>query len=180
MNTDYSWLPPLVPFSGKWGEYLETLYQHFLEDFIFSKPKFGDKRVGLKQHPIRKGKEATFWHFIEESENPQGAKSEDERIPSLRCCERIRWPKPIMEQFSEAGGDARRILWWKTTRQSKTRTMKRYILALSDFSYIVVIEDRGDYVLPWTQYPIEQTQRRRKLEKEYKEYWATQKARDTV
>jgi hypothetical protein len=175
-----SWLPPLVTNPGNWNEYLDILYQFFLQDFVYHKPKFGNKRVGLKKFPLRSGKEATFWHFIEESENSDGEKSEEKRIVNFRCCERIRWPNPVMRRFSESEIDKPCILWWKTTRQSKTRTMKRYVLALPDFSYVVIVEDRGDYVLPWTQYPVEYNHRRKKMEKEYNEYWAAQKARDAV
>jgi len=180
MSTDYSWLPPLVPNPGNWNEYLETLYQYFVADFVRSVPQFSNKRVGLKRHPLRRGKEATFWHFIEEAENSQKEISEESRIPSFRCCERIRWPKPVMEQFSENEPNNPRILWWKTTRRSNVRIMKRYVLALPDFSYVVIIEDRGDYVLPWTQFPVEQHHQRHKLKKEYIAYWAGQKARGTV
>ena len=174
MNTDYSWLPPLVPFSGKWEEYLEAIYRYFFEDFVFSKPKFGDKRVALKRHPIIKGKEATFWHFI--SENPPDSMSEEDRIPDFRRCERIRWPKPVMEQY----GNKSAICWWKTIRPSRRGTTRRILLALDDFSYIIVVDEHKDYVLPWTHFPVESMRRREILKQEYEKYWIAQKAGDAV
>ncbi|MNH30689.1 hypothetical protein D3C79_909980 [compost metagenome] len=45
------------------------------------------KRLGLKRHPVIQGKEATFWHMISEGND------EAERLPDLRRCERIRWPR---------------------------------------------------------------------------------------
>jgi hypothetical protein len=45
------------------------------------------------------------------------------------------------------------------------------VLALEDFSYVVIVADRGDYVLPWTAYYVEHSHRRNKLRKEYESYW---------
>lgn len=60
---------------------------------------------------------------------------------------------------------------WSNRRGSDTRIL----LALDDFSYVVVLADRGDYVLPWTAYTVERKHRREKLRKEYEEYQAAQK-----
>ena len=77
-----------------------------------------------------------------------------------------------MEAFSDhqpAAGD--RIVWWMNERRGEGR----YLIALPDFSYLVVVADRGDYVLPWTQYPVERMHQRKKYQKEYMAYWAAQK-----
>lgn len=47
----------------------------------------------------------------------------------------------------------------------------RYVLALSDFSYMVIVTDRGEYVLPWTAYYIEYEHQRRKYKKKWQEFW---------
>ena len=76
-----------------------------------------------------------------------------------------------MEVFAErkpADGD--RIVWWKNERRGEDR----YLLALPDFSYLLVVADRGEYVLPWTQYHVEGDRRREKYRKEYTAYWAAQ------
>ena len=41
---------------------------------------------------------------------------------------------------------------WKNVRGRN----ERIVIALDDFSYIVVLEDRKEYVMLWTAYPIEQ------------------------
>ena len=64
------------------------------------------------------------------------------------------------------------IVWWKTERRGEAR----FLLALPDFSYLMVVADRGDYVLPWTQYPVERPHQREKYRKEYHAYWAAQKS----
>jgi hypothetical protein len=46
----------------------------------------------------------------------------------------------------------------------------RILLAPPDFSYLVVLKDRGDYVLLLTAYCVEHAHHRRKLKKECAEY----------
>ncbi|MBY0502533.1 MAG: hypothetical protein K2X03_01400 [Bryobacteraceae bacterium] len=164
-----SWLPPLVllaDFGGDWATYERVVYGWFKQDFLASLPSWPGKRVGVKRIPLSEGKEATYWHFISEG------KVEEERIIDLRRCERIRWPRPTMDAFVERRPLADDpIVWWRTKRGSEWR----YVLALPDFSYLVVVADRGDYVLPWTQYPIDRPHQREKYRKEFTEYWAAQK-----
>ena len=149
------WLPALVLFEsygGNWDEYVEAIYQYFRRDFLETKPSFESKRVGLKRHPVEQGKEATFWHLISEGESESG------RVPDIRRCERIRWPRPMIEAVT--GG---RVRCWRNQRNKDARV----VIALDDFSYLVVLADRGRYVLLWTAYSVEREHMRRKLRKEY-------------
>ena len=164
------WLPDLVLFEesgGNWDKYLQRLYAFFEQDFLNELPSWPGKRVRLKRHPITAGKCATFWHFI------QDGAVEADRIPNFRRCERIRWPRPMMEAFDGVPATDRsaRIVWWKNVRSGEDR----YVLAAGDFSYVVVVADRGDFVLPWTAYCVEREHQRRKLQREYQEYWRAQK-----
>lgn len=147
-------LPPLVELAscgGDFSVYVEQLYSHFRADFIDSSPTFPGRRWAVKRHPIRDGKEATFWHVISEGE------IEDERLPDLRRCERVRWPRPIIDAFST--GEVR---WWPQTRKRE----QRLALATPDFDYLVILADRGSYIMLWTAYPIEQPHTRRRLRRE--------------
>jgi len=99
MTEPPEWLPTLVYFQdygGQWEPYCEALYKYFENDFIKSKPNFGNKVVQLKRYPLFQGKEATFWHITHEG------KIENQRTPDLRRCERIRWPRPIIEHNPDA------------------------------------------------------------------------------
>lgn len=151
-------LPPLVLFEdygGEWDKYLAAIYSFFKEDFIDTKPVFQGRRLGLKKHPMAEGKEATFWHMIQEG------KDEEERTPDFRRCERIRWPKPIIESSTDP-----EIKVWRNKRRRETRIC----LWHAKESYLVILADRGDYLLPWTANLVTQPHRQRKLEKEYEEY----------
>jgi len=154
-----SWLPGLVLFEdygGDWHRYLDALYEFFKKDFIESKPWFEGRRVGLKRHPMSQGKEATFWHMISEGVN------EDDRLPDMRRCERIRWPKPIIGHSSEST-----VKVWKNVRRGETRIC----LWLESQEYLLVLADRKNYVLPWTAYIVDKPHRKQKLQKEFEEYW---------
>jgi hypothetical protein len=152
------WLPPLVllgDYGGDWDAYLNAIYAYFKRDFVDSKPAFEGRRLGLKRHPLTHEKEATFWHMIQEG------RIEDERTPDLRRCERIRWPRPIIEHADEPAVKA-----WRNQRGRE----ERVCLWFEDEDYLVVLADRGGYILPWTAYLVEQPHRKRKLQKEYEDY----------
>lgn len=162
-------LPPLVLLEesqGDWPRYLALLYGFFRRDFVDSHPSWPGKRVGLKRYPEYEGKSATFWHFISEGSD------EAERIPDLRRCERIRWPRAIMDRFAlQRPAPEAELVWWKSWRGRD----ESFVLALADFSYVVVVADRGEFVLPWTAYYVPQQHRQNKLRKEYGAYWTSQK-----
>lgn len=152
------WVPPLEylnAYGGDFSHYLEVIYQIFCTDFVMSKPMFEGKRLGLKRHPVIHGKEATFWHMISEGYE------EAERLPDLRRCERIRWPRPIIENtadntlkvWREPNGSGHRVLIWFAAAE-----------------YLVVLDERKNYILPWTAYPVEREHQRRKLEQRWKRY----------
>jgi hypothetical protein len=91
------WLPPLVAladYGGDWERYLAALYDFFRQDFVDDKPLFEGKSLAVKRLPTSQGKEATFWHLISEG------RQEEERLPDLRRCERIRWIRRIIETRS--------------------------------------------------------------------------------
>lgn len=153
------WLPPLITledYGGDWDRYEAAIYTAFRVDWVVSRPSVNGKRMGLKAHPLRYGREATYYHLTNQGED------ETTRRRDLRRMERIRWPRAMIEVI---GTD--RLLMW--TKQVTTRggLKQRIVLALPDFSYIVVLEDRGGYALLWTAYPVERSHRREKLWKEY-------------
>ena len=145
------WLPPLMEFNdygGDWKVYLEAIYAAFRKDFVASKPSFRGRRLGLKRHPEYDGKEATFWHMISEGS------VEEERTPDFRRCERIRWPRPLIEHETEP-----EVLVWTESRASNDDRIHIY---LPDERYLVVLADRGNYILPWTAFYIEHEKGHRK------------------
>jgi hypothetical protein len=46
---------------------------------------------------------------------------------------------------------------------------ERVCLWFEEADYLVILAERGDYILPWTAYLVEQSHRKRKLLKEYED-----------
>jgi len=163
MTKPPEWLPALVNFKnygGQWEPYCEALYEYFRHDFIESKPKFGERIVRLKRYPLFQGKEATFWHITHEGN------IEDQRTPDFRRCERIRWPRPIIERPISEHNRNGAIRYWP----EKTRRDNRLILWLHEQDYIVILSVRTGYILFWAAYYIDYDNKRRQLLKKYEEF----------
>lgn len=149
------WLPELLlleDFSGNWPSFFKTVYQCFEQDFVHNKPTFRGKRLGLKRHPEYDGKSATFWHMISEGS------IEDERIPDMRRCERISWPKPVIE--NEASNSLK--VW-----AEKKSGDKRIHIWFEQENYLVVLNERRGYILPWTAFCVEREHQKRKYNKRF-------------
>lgn len=156
--TPISDLPELVTLSAHGGDFhrfIEALYDLFRVDFIDSSPTVPGRRWSLKRHPMMDGKEATFWHITSEGS------TEEERIPELRRSERIRWPRPMIDALTSGSFHC-----WVQKRKAE----KRIVLAVADFSYVVILADRGTYIMLWTAYYVEYNHSRRKKQKEYEGY----------
>jgi hypothetical protein len=152
------WLPALILFencAGDWERYLRVIYAYFKQDFIDSRPEYRGTRLGLKRHPVVEGKEATFWHVISEGS------AEEDRLPDLRRCERIRWPRPVIEHADELV-----IKIWENERKGE----KRINLWLENQEYLVVLAVRKTYILLWTAFPVTQPHRKALLQKEYEAF----------
>jgi hypothetical protein len=157
------WLPELVLFEdcgGDWKKYLNVLYDYFKKDFINSKPKFSGIEIALKKHPIVEGKEATFWHLISEGN------LEENRLPNLRRCERIRWPRPMIENYNNPI-----LKVWNNVRKYKTNVC----IWFEKEEYLVVLAERKGYLLLWTAYLVTYNHQKRKLQKEYEAFIKKQK-----
>jgi len=156
MDETPDWLPELEllsEYGGDWDQYLEAIYSIFCKDFIDSKPVFRGQPLALKRHPVVDGKEATFWHMTSEGS------VESERIPDFRRCERIRWPRPVIEHEQDPA-----LKVWSEKRGNENRIH----LWFESEGYLVVLAERTTYTLPWTAFYIERQHQRDKYTKRWK------------
>jgi hypothetical protein len=156
-------LPTLVKledYNGDWEKYEEALYSIFKADFIKNITLFQEQRVSVVKDPLFKKKESTFWHITSEG------KTEAERTPDLRKCERIKWIKYILENANSA-----EIKTWEEEGKGKIRVCICY----GSWEYIVVLMKRNGYFLLLTAYPLEREHTRIKMEKAYKRAKSAQK-----
>ena len=150
-----AWLPALIglnQFGGNWDQYLDAIYARFRTDFVGVAIQYEGKTVGLKRHPVERGREATFWHLTSEG------KTEADRVPDLRRCERIGWPRAILDNCQDPCLKS----WVEDVRGDS-----RIHILCEDAQYLFVLSDRGHYVLPWTAFHIDQPHRLRRLIKRW-------------
>ncbi len=145
-------LPDLLPFHGDWAAYEEALYRVFVDEVVRSGLTFRGVRVFCQFRPPTRGKHYGFWHLISEGE------TEEDRVPDLRRCERIRWvPWVIRSAEADAG-----VSWWENRRGSNTHV----VLWVEEEDFVVVLAKRSDYYLLKTAYCVEKSHRRETLRRE--------------
>jgi hypothetical protein len=84
--------PSLLPFTGDtdWSDYEDAIYRIYLDTVAHANLMFLGAPVRVRFNPTTKHKGYGFWHLISEAPS-QGNRNEDDRVPDLRRCERVRW-----------------------------------------------------------------------------------------
>jgi len=152
-------LPELVYFHGDWAEYIEKLYTIYEQEIVYGDLKFKGLPVKCQYRPPSQGKGYGFWHVI--SNGPV----EDERIPDLRRCERIRW----ISWFIRNVGHEPRISWWQNRRGSNTHV----VIWIEEEDFAVILAKRSKYYLLKTAYCVT-PHRRKTFKKEREKFWQAQ------
>lgn len=161
------WLPDLISldeYGGDSERYIEAVYEIFTKDFILRRVKFQGLDVLIPRDPFDRGKESCFWHLT--SKGPR----EEDRIPDLRRCERIRWIRPIIEC-----SDANLVRSWDSERKLKGKKKKRTLLAIEDFSYVIVLTRLPKYFVLITAFPIENPHQMRNFRRQWEDWKRSQK-----
>jgi hypothetical protein len=97
---------------------------------------------GLVSAGLVDGKEGTFWHLV----TRDGA--QPVRVYDPRRCERIRWIRCLVD-FARANSSS--VVVWSKRHRQEDRTM----IALSDFSYVVVLIERRTRALLLTAFAVD-------------------------
>lgn len=134
------WLPELIEFDGSnWESYQNNIYEIFLQDFVRTFPTYDQKRVQIRRHPTYHGKEESFFHITGGHDDPQV-----DRVPDLRRCERIKWPRKFIENYScNCPIDCKDFKIWKKPYKGNYRVN----FLNEKEKYLVVIEVRKKYCL---------------------------------
>jgi hypothetical protein len=155
MSADPPWMPELISLEscgGKWDEWILVVYERFRQDMLSSPPPtFRGIRVGCRRDPICQGKEAGFWHCVSEG------KTEAERIPDLRRCERIGWVKAIL-----VNADDPLVEVWENERDGE----RRILLWFREEFLVVLSQRKAGYAQLITAYLVEHEHSKRKLRQE--------------
>ena len=168
MSNPPDWLPEALrysDFNGDWDKFLATIYEIFERDFKSSRPSYGNCPVTYDSS-LEDGKEAAFWH-ITSSVDP----ATKNRVPDLRRCERVPWPRPMIEHPTDSA-----VSIWKNERKRPHRkSQTRVLIWLEELDYIVVLVDRPREMVLVTAYCTDIKSQRAKLRKERDNYLQMQK-----
>ena len=129
MTADPAWLPNLMmmaDYGNSWDNYIAAVYGIFQADFVITQPQFEGRPVRCRRDPLYDGKEAGFWHCVQEGADEQ------QRTPDLRRCERIGWIRAIIENRNSP-----QIDHW----QNDNRGESRHYLWFAEW-YLIVLADR--------------------------------------
>lgn len=169
MGTLPEWLPSLLcytDYNGDWDKFLSDVYAIFERDFKKTRPLFRTLPVNHDTR-IEFGKEAGFWHIVQKEEKDIAI-----RIPNLRRCEHIRWPKPLIENSS----DLRVSCWQNLVKRPGQGRQNRISIWIEDLDYIVILRARSKEMILITAYCVIYESHRNKLRKQRDEYNKTKAA----
>lgn len=127
MSDRPAWLPEELHYGdyhGDWERFLSDVYAVFERDFKQSKPSYQGRLI-IFDSKIENAKEAAFWHIIQR-EDPKS----HEKVPDLRRCERMPWPRPMIEHPADSA-----ISVWENIRNKQTRVL----IWLEQLDYLVVL-----------------------------------------
>ncbi|MBU6266302.1 MAG: hypothetical protein KGN34_02095 [Sphingomonadales bacterium] len=144
-------MPELLQFEGDWPAYEARLYAIFLGEIAQGGLTFRGDRVSCRRLPETQGKWAAFWHLVQQGE------VEEDRLPDLRRCERLRWVKYVIEAWNTD----KNIQWWENKRRSETNVLLWY-----GEVYLVILAKRDGYWLLRSAYETNQGHRLRSLRAE--------------
>ncbi len=139
-----------------YSAYEAVVYDAYLTTYSGKHFLFDGKPIYEKKHPLISGKSCTFWHIV--SSGPDEAL----KLPDFNRYETVSWPGFIL---SHCVDNCESLRIWKNKRGSKSRIL----IYCQDIDYLVVLDEREEFLLFWTSYPITYNHTREKLLKEYTE-----------
>lgn len=149
MDNKCFWLPELIDFNdynNDWHKYDDYLYSIFSKHFLENHPYFMGKEVYPRQHPMYNGKFESYYHIT-----CGHYKDVEERAPDFRRCERIKWPKALIENsMCKCKPNCDNYIIWK----KKYKNKYRYSLLLKDEKYLVILEERPRYFILISAFPL--------------------------
>ena len=143
-------------FGNDWDVYLEELYRIYLAEIVNGKLTLNDLPIRAQFRPMTHDRGFGFWHLISTGD------AEEERVPNLRRCERVRWISWVIRNV-KTNDD---ILWWENRRGSNTHV----VLWFRAEKFAVILAKRKDYYLLKSAYPV-RSEREKSFKKECKRYW---------
>jgi hypothetical protein len=100
-----------------WAAYEDAIYAVYLETVAHARLVFRGHPVKVRFRPETKRKGYGFWHLISEAPDPRN-RNEDDRIPDLQRCERVRWVAWCIQNADSVGFSC-----WENRRDRETHVV---------------------------------------------------------
>lgn len=165
-------LPPALMHLNEytdWTAYEDAIYAEYLTLVAHARLQIWGDPVKVRFNPTTKHKGYGFWHLISEAPS-QSNRNEDDRIPDLDRCARVRWVAWCIQNVETVG-----FSWW----ENKRGTESHVVIWAEQHDFAVVLAKRDTlegprYYLLKTAYCL-RSHTIRKFAKERDAYWAAQK-----
>jgi len=167
-----AWLPSLLPYHGKWDEFLRALYALFSIDFKSGTLRFRGCPVWYDrwiETTDSHGYEEGFWHLVTRDVsvwNPKERRNEKQRLPDIERARHLPWGRPTVEHESDE-----EVVAWDFDEETRKGKLVRTYLWLKKWDYAVVLERQEK---PWgaifmliTAFPVDISAKRIDLESRY-------------
>ncbi len=102
---------------GDWALYEDAIYAEYLATVAHANLRFRDAPVRVRFNPTSKRKGYGFWHLISEAPS-QSNRNEEDRIPNLDRCARVRWVAWCVQNSGNEG-----FSWWENQRRGETHVV---------------------------------------------------------
>lgn len=155
--------PDLMPFSGDWTSYVESVFARYHADFVENTVHIWGRPVKIRWNPATFGKPFNFWHVVSEG------KDENERLPDIERCSRIAWIAWVIECCDK---ELDCVSWWLTERSTSRGSSTRLVLWAHAEEYVVILEPRDGFAFLVSAYPV-RGRVSHKLAKEYAAFTAS-------
>jgi len=149
--------------------YEDALYAAYLDSVAHANLLLWNAPVKVRFSPTTKHKGYGFWHLISEAPS-QDNRNEDDRIPDLDRCARVRWVSWCIQNVEAQG-----FSWWENKRGTETHVV--IWAEAHDFAIILAKRDTTAgtrYYLLKTAYCL-RSKSIAKFAKERDAFWATRK-----
>jgi hypothetical protein len=139
-------LPPLITlnqYGGDWERYSAAIYKEFVDNVVNAGLTFLGLPLSYQRLPEFQGMHYSFWHLI--TEDKERTRSDEDRIPDMRRCERVSWIAHIIRNAGESDSGIR---CWENERHGN----KHIVLWLEEERFLIILAKRKEYVLLKTMY----------------------------
>ena len=131
-------LPELMPiYDYEATTYLDEVYRVFVSEIVDGGLTFLELPIKCPWHPAHDDKHFSFWHTIS---NNDATQREEDRIPDVLRCERIRWISYVIKNAN----DRQKVWCWEKLVRTSRGKQTHIVLYYHEKQYLVVLRKKSN------------------------------------